>query len=221
MSLLHLRQLQDQSRGPRKAPLTSAVVFLHGYGADGADLLGLADPMAPHLPHAAFYAPDAPEPCAASPFGRQWFSIPRFDGTTMAVSMAGMMQSASDLAAYLASIRAATGLENHQIALVGFSQGTMMALEVGLRELAPLAAIVGFSGRLNRPEVLDEIGSYPPVLLLHGDRDEVVGFEELGIAATALTGAGLKVGTHVMAGHGHTISPDGLSAALALLAGVL
>ena len=82
------RALTSKRKGPAKAG--SVVVFLHGYGADGADLLGLADPLAPHLPGTAFHAPDAPEPCANNPMGRQWFPIPWLDGSTEAQARAAL-----------------------------------------------------------------------------------------------------------------------------------
>ena len=88
------RDLEFGRVPPKSGKVRKMVVFLHGYGADGADLLGLADPLAPHLPDTVFVAPDAPEPCAGNPFGRQWFPIPRLDGSSEAVSAASLMQSA-------------------------------------------------------------------------------------------------------------------------------
>lgn len=210
------RKLQSDRRGPEKA--TSVVVLLHGYGADGADLLGLADPLSPHLPGTAFYAPDAPEPCANNPMGRQWFPVPWLDGSTQDQARESMVRSVDDLNAFLDEVLAREGLGADRMVLVGFSQGTMMALHVAPRRDVAVAGVVGFSGRLLTPEVLaEEARVKPPVLLIHGDQDEVVPFDDMSLAGQTLQEAGFTVYGHVMQGTGHGISPDGLSVALAFL----
>lgn len=212
------RNLGFGERAPRSGRVRSLVVFLHGYGADGADLLGLADPLEPHLPDTLFLAPDAPEPCAGNPFGRQWFPIPWLDGSSEAEAAAGLVRAAADLNAFLDDRLAAAGLGPDRLALVGFSQGTMMALEVAPRRPAPVAGVVAFSGRLLRPEALvEDAVSKPPVLLVHGDADPVVPFADMHRAGQALIGAGFETYAHVMKGTGHGIAPDGLSVALAFL----
>ena len=212
------RKLNAKSRRAKSGKATSAVIFLHGYGADGADLLGLADPLAPHLPDTAFHAPDAPEPCVGNPFGRQWFPIPWLDGSSQAEAEASMAQSVADLNAYIDGVLAAEAIAPGRLALVGFSQGTMMSLHVAPRRDAALAGVVAFSGRLLHPERLAaEARVKPPVLLLHGDADEVVPFADMGLAGDALVGAGFETYAHVMKGTGHGISPDGLSVALGFL----
>ena len=203
---------------PLSGKATSAVIFLHGYGADGDDLLGLAEPLAPHLPNTLFLSPDAPEACVTNPFGRQWFPIPWLDGSAPEEAAAGLARSSVDLNAFLDQLIAAEALAPSQIALVGFSQGTMMALQVAPRRQQALAGVVGFSGRLLRPEALASEGvTKPPVLLLHGDVDQIVPFGDLKQAANALTAAGFDLRTHVMRGTGHGISPDGLGQALGFL----
>lgn len=210
------RELKSARKGPAKAG--SVVVFLHGYGADGADLLGLADPLAPHLPDTAFYAPDASERCVNNPMGYQWFPIPWMDGSTEEQARDSMTRSIRDIDAFLDKVLADEGLSADRMALVGFSQGTMMALHVAPRRAAQIAGIVGFSGRLLLPEALAaDARVKPPVLLLHGDQDPVVPFAEMGLAETALKAAGFETHSHVMPGTGHGISPDGLSVALAFL----
>ena len=195
----------------------SVVVFLHGYGADGDDLIGLAEPLAPHLPDTRFLAPNAPERCANNPMGYQWFPIPWLDGTPETVARAAARVSFRLLDAWLDDL-ATQGIGPERTVLVGFSQGTMMALHVGLRRQAPLAGIVGFSGRLLEPELLPgEIASRPPVLLVHGDEDQMVPFASLGEAAAALGAAGVEVHTHVSRGTGHGIAPDGLGLALGFI----
>lgn len=197
----------------------SCVVFLHGYGANGADLLGLADPLAEHLPDTLFVAPDAPEACAGAPFGFQWFPIPWIDGSSEEESMQGMARAVQDLDAFLDALMVDQDLMPEQVALLGFSQGTMMALHVAPRREDELAGVVGFSGRLLDPESLaDEVQSRPPVLLLHGDADDVVPVQSLPAAVEALQQAGWKeVYAHVMQGTAHGIAPDGLGVALAFL----
>ncbi|WP_406870224.1 dienelactone hydrolase family protein [Thioclava sp. 'Guangxiensis'] len=212
------RELKQGRKGPKSGETKSVVVLLHGYGADGADLLGLADPLGEHLPDTLFIAPDAPESCAASPFGRQWFPIPRFDGSTEAQAMAGMEASEVDLNAFLDGVLEETGLPASAMAIIGFSQGTMMTLQVTPRRAAPVGAVVGFSGRLIRPELLAaDVVSRPPVLLCHGDADEVVPFSCMSEAGQALVENGFEVYAHVEKGTGHGIAPDGLSAALGFL----
>jgi phospholipase/carboxylesterase len=194
------------------------VVFLHGYGADGADLLGLADPLAPHLPDTVFLAPDAPEPCSGNPFGRQWFPIPWLDGSSEVAAGIGLAASAAALDAFLDARLGDEGLTDAALALVGFSQGTMMALHVAPRRAAVMAGVVGFSGRLLHPALLaTEARSKPPVLLLHGDQDPVVPFGDLAVAEAALRTAGFDVNAVVMKGTGHGIAPEGLSAGLRFL----
>lgn len=212
------RVLNAQRVGPKSGKARSAVIFVHGYGADGADLLGLADPLAQYLPDTAFHAPDAPEKCAGNPFGYQWFPIPWLDGSTEAQAAAGMQAAADDLNAYVDGVLTAEGLTPDRLVLLGFSQGSMMSLHIAPRRSPALAGVVAFSGRLLEPERLAaEAVVRPPVLLVHGDADQMVPFASMAAAAQALTAAGFNVATHRMAGTGHGISPDGLGAALHFL----
>lgn len=209
------RELKSGRKGPKQAQ--SVVVFLHGYGADGADLLGLADPLAPHLPNTAFYAPNAPEPCVNNPMGYQWFPIPWLDGSSEEAARASMAQSVDDVNAFLDKVLRDESVTPDQMVVIGFSQGTMMALHVLPRRAEPVAGIVGFSGRLLAPELIGEVVARPPVLLVHGDQDQMVPFESMGLAADVLVADGFEVYTHVMKNTGHGISPDGLSVALSFL----
>jgi len=211
-----MRELQFGRKGAEKP--RALVVFLHGYGADGADLLGLADPLAPHLPGVQFLAPDAPEPCQGNPFGRQWFPIPWLDGSSEEAAREGLLAAAEDLNGFLDARLAETGLTPAALALIGFSQGAMMSLHVAPRRAEPVAGVVAISGRLIAPERLaGDLKVKPPVLLIHGDQDPVVPFQDMAAAGNALVGAGFETYGHVMKGTGHGIAPDGLGAALGFL----
>lgn len=212
------RKLTSDRKGAPLGEARSVVVFVHGYGADGADLLGLAQPLAPHLPHTAFYAPNAPEPCSGNPFGFQWFPIPWLDGSSEDAARAGLEAASTDFNAFLDGIMTTEGVGPDALALVGFSQGTMISLHVAPRRSVPFAGVVGFSGRLLEADRLQpETVSRPPVLLVHGDADDVVPISSLSDAADALDDAGFEVYAHVSKGTAHGIAHDGLSLALSFL----
>jgi phospholipase/carboxylesterase len=213
------RVLDYGRKAPASGTAKNLVVFLHGYGADGNDLLGLADPLAPHLADTVFVAPNAPERSAMNPMGYQWFPIPWIDGSSEEAAQEGMARAVEDLNAFLDSVMTEEGVPAARTILVGFSQGTMMSLHVAPRRAEAMAGVVGFSGRLVAPELLaDEVVVRPPILLIHGDADEVVPPQSLPQAAEALENAGWdEVYAHVMKGTGHGIAPDGLSVALAFM----
>jgi phospholipase/carboxylesterase len=212
-----MRTLKSDSRPAQSGKATSLVVFLHGYGADGADLLGLADALGPHLPDTAFAAPDAPEPCRGG-YGRQWFPIPWLDGSSEVAAAMGLAAATDDLNGYLDQQLAAHSLSADRLCVLGFSQGAMMAMHVVPRRATSVAGVVAISGRLLVAERLGEVVSKPPILLIHGDEDQVVPFADMGIAGRALVAAGFQTYGHVMHGTGHGIAQDGLQATLAFLA---
>jgi phospholipase/carboxylesterase len=200
---------------PASGTARRAVVLLHGYGADGNDLIGLAPALAPLMPDVVFHAPNAPYPCEGNPFGYQWFGISRLDPV---LALAGVRAAAPLVDAFLDRTMARYGLDEHRTALVGFSQGTMMALHVGLRRARPLAGIVGFSGMLAGPESLkDEIRARPPILLAHGDADEMLPHVLTERAAQVLRDNGLDVAVHIAEGVGHGINDSALSHAARFL----
>ncbi len=211
--------MRDLSFGRAGATAPGAlVVFLHGYGANGADLLGLSDSLAAHLPGVAFLAPDAPERCAGGGFGFQWFPIPWIDGSPQALAEAGLDAAAADLDAFLDARLTEAKLGADRLVLIGFSQGAMMALHIAPRRTGPVAGVVAISGRLLRPEMLKaEARVKPPILLMHGDQDPVVPFADMATAGDALVAAGIPTYGHVMQGTGHGIAPDGLGVALQFL----
>jgi phospholipase/carboxylesterase len=213
------RVLTSERREPLSGETRSVVVFLHGYGANGADLLGLADPLGEHLPDTLFVAPDAPETVAGMPNGFQWFPIPWIDNSSEEESARGMAQAVSDLNAFLDALMVDEDVLPEQVVLFGFSQGAMMSLHIAARREDEIAGVVAISGRLLEPESLkDDTVSRPPILLIHGDLDDVVPPQSLPDAAQALQDAGWEdVFAHIMKGTGHGIAPDGLSVALAFM----
>jgi phospholipase/carboxylesterase len=199
--------------GPSRPPDSGGrprrlVILLHGLGADGNDLIGLAPYWAPLLPTAEFLSPNAPFPCDMAPYGYQWFSA---QDRSPAAVLAGVRAAAPFLHGFIDDALAKRGLDDADLALVGFSQGTMMSLYVGLRRSEPVAGIVGFSGRLLAPELLaSELCSRPRTLLVHGTDDPLVPYESLAAAETTLTGIGVSVETLTCAGVGHSIDENGL-----------
>ena len=206
--------------GPRQAPASGGdagklVVLVHGYGADGNDLIGLAPYLARVLPDAAFVAPNGPERCEMSPMGYQWFPINQFDPSSR---LAGVQGAAPILDQFIDAELQSHGLEEKDLVLVGFSQGTMMSLHVALRRPRQVAGILGYSGLLAGPELLaDEAVSKPPILLIHGDADEMLPVQNLHEAVQALGAADFSVEWHVSQGAGHTIAQDGLELGMAFL----
>ena len=199
--------------GPSRPPLAGGkprrlVILLHGLGADGNDLIGLQQYWARLVPDAEFVSPNAPFPCDMAAYGYQWFSV---QDRTPAAMLAGVRAAAPILDAYIDEELQKRGLAEGDAALVGFSQGTMMSLFVGLRRERPLAGILGYSGRLIGPELLaGELRTRPPVLLVHGTEDPLVPFASMAAAETALKAAGVPVETLACPGIEHSIDPEGL-----------
>lgn len=206
--------------GPRFAPASGAparhlVLLLHGVGADGQDLIELGTQMRRFLPDAGFVAPDGPEPCDMAPMGRQWFSL---RDRTWKAMIGGARRTMPLLDAHIDALLAESGLTPDRLALVGFSQGTMMALQTALRRPEPVGAVVGFSGMLLAPgDLAAEIRSRPPVLLIHGERDDIVPFQAMAEAQEALQAAGVAVEAFARPGLGHAIDPAGIMRAIAFL----
>jgi phospholipase/carboxylesterase len=198
---------------PRSGRARTLVVLLHGYGADGNDLIDIGRAWQPLLPEAAFVSPHAPWACSQAPMGREWFPLTFRDPNER---WTGVTRAAPDLARFLDAELARHGLPPSALALVGFSQGTMLALHVGLRRAAAPAAIVGYSGIFVLPESGDlarikaEIVARPPVLLIHGDRDDLIPAQALFMSAEALAAMEIPVEWHLSSGIGHGIDGEGL-----------
>jgi len=206
-------ELDGPRLNPRSGAARQLVIFLHGYGADGNDLIEIGRAWQPLLPQAAFVSPHAPEPCGQAPGGRQWFALTFRDPNER---WRGVNKAAPVLERFIDAELARHRLPPQALALVGFSQGTMMALHVGLRRAAAPAAIVGYSGLLVLPPqgkpdaVAAEIKSRPPVLLVHGDHDDLIPPQALFQAAQGLAALGVPAEWHLSAGIGHGIDPEGL-----------
>lgn len=208
--------------GPSREPHAggapdSLVVLLHGIGANGEDLLGLADAFAPHFPHAAFHSPDAPHPYAEAGFGYQWF--PREPASARAE---GVREASGIVDAYVGELLDAYGLDSGRCVLIGFSQGCMTALYTAPRMERQLAGVVGFSGALLNGEALaDEARSKPPFVLVHGEQDPVVPPPATAEAGQTLASLGFPVEAYLLQGLGHGIDARGLEIAAAFMARVL
>jgi phospholipase/carboxylesterase len=206
-------QLDGPRLEPKSGTAKQLVVFLHGYGADGNDLIDIGRAWQGLLPETAFVSPHAPRPCGQSPMGREWFPLTFRDPNER---WTGVNAAAPALQAFLDAELDRRNLPPEALALVGFSQGTMMALHVGLRRAVAPAGIVGYSGMLVAPEELDpeafmaEITSRPPVLLVHGDQDQVIPVQALMQAAQGLAALDVPSEWHVSPGIGHGIDQDGL-----------
>jgi phospholipase/carboxylesterase len=210
--------------GPRVAPAAggaarSLVIFLHGYGSNGEDLIGLVPYWRDALPATAFVSPNAPEPCPGSPGGFQWWGLSSMDAGARA---AGAARAAPVLDAFIDAELARHGLTEAKLALVGFSQGTMMALQVGPQRRNVLAGIVGYSGMLaDEAALADPATTRPPILLIHGDADPMIPIAAFHQAQASLAANGFAVESHVSHGVGHSIDMAGLQLGGRFLARVL
>lgn len=194
------------------------VLLLHGYGSDGADLIALAPQLGQLLPDALFLAPNAPQRCDAG-FGYQWWPLHAFSESALAAGAASVAGAIDD---FIDRKLAEYGLTESDLALVGFSQGTMMALHVGLRRPRAVAGILGYSGALTGAgELANAAITKPPVLLIHGSADMVVPVSALHAAERALGSLGVEVASHVSPGLGHSVDQDGLRLGAEFLVKVL
>ena len=193
--------LRPLSGGPPK----HIVLLLHGYGSNGADLISLAPHWQQALPDALFLAPNAPQRMHS---GYQWWPLLAFTPQALA---SGAAAAAPAVNAFIDRKLAQYRLGDADLALVGFSQGTMMALHVGLRRQAQVAGILGYSGMLTgAADLAHQKITKPPVLLIHGSADPVVPVSALHAAEHALRRMGVDVATHVSTGIGHSVDPVGL-----------
>ena len=200
---------QPTLQGPSVAPASGQpakqlVIFCHGVGSDGQDLIGLAPYFAKVLPDAQFVSPNGPEAFDLAPAGYQWFSLNNPD---LASRLTGTQAAGPVLDAYIDQQMALYGLEAKDVALVGFSQGAMMSLHVGIRRQQQLAGILAYSGAIIAPDLIaGELKTQPPVLMMHGATDDVVPIEALYEGVAALQGSGVLARGEVVPHLGHSLN---------------
>ena len=203
---------------PKSKKTKSIIFFMHGYGADGADLLSIGNVLGEHLPNTLFIAPDAPTKCKMSAVGFQWFPIPGLDGSSEDKAMKELEEISSYTNRWIDDFINTENVVDSNVFLFGFSQGTMLSLYMGPQRKNSLGGIIGFSGKLMNINVFKErVYSRPPILLIHGDQDEVVSPLCLSDAYNELNSLNFNVKKHLSAGVGHGIAPDGLSEAINFL----
>ena len=210
--------------GPEAAPASGGpakqlIIFVHGYGANGEDLISLSRYYAQVSPDAAFISPDAPYRCDGAPMGFQWYDVWMKDP---AERLAAIRSSGEIFDNFVAGQLARHGLSEDKLVLIGFSQGTMMSLFTAPRRENAIAGIVGYSGRMESPDTLKaEIRSKPPVVMVHGDSDELLAVSEMETAAATLRDCGVEIDTHIRPGLGHGIDEEGIRVGLAFVQKVL
>ena len=207
----------------RRPPATGGisnklVVFLHGYGADGKDLIDLANPFSMAMPNATFISPDAPHPCTMSPSGREWFPIDQIP--------TGAIKASENLISLIQDEAKSLNLSFKDVILIGFSQGAMMSLQCLLINNQQFSAIIGYSGALREEnveaahnQIINGKHNFAntPVLLIHGEKDEVVPFQSLISSKNLLNNIGFNIQTLSRPNLGHGIDPEGISAGMELL----
>ncbi|MGB1035735.1 MAG: alpha/beta hydrolase [Candidatus Puniceispirillales bacterium] len=191
------------------------IVLLHGWGADGSDLIDLAPHLSARFPHAVICAPDGPEPCTANPMGRQWFDL----GVDATQIDEGPSRAFPGLQKLLQALMEQFQIPASQLAVAGFSQGGMMALYSGVRMTEAPGAIISIAGALLAPnQMAQALTAKPPVLLVHGKDDQVVPFQAMDMAKIVLESNGISVETLACEGVGHGISDDGLNRLITFIA---
>ena len=189
-------------------PPKQMIIFVHGYGADGNDLIGLANYFQSTLPEAIFLSPHAPEACSMNPSGYQWFDL---TSTDPAVLWSKILVAADHLNEFIDSKLLEYNIAEENLALIGFSQGTMMSLHVSLRRINTMAAALGYSGRLIGADLLkNDLISKPSIYLIHGDQDPMVHYQESLTAEKVLKEYGVDIKTHISEHTQHSIAEDGL-----------
>jgi len=208
---MDVQRLEGPRINAQSGTTKQLVILLHGYGADGADLISLGNQWQQMLPDAEFVSPNAPQFCQNPPMGYQWFPLNVTEQGVVSTPLErwqGARETAPVINAFIESELARTGLEASALALVGFSQGAMMALHVGLRQKTSPAAIVSYSGMLLGPEHLSSVTSKPPVFLAHGSVDQIVPFAAMELSKGALESVEIEVTPYVERGIGHGIDGE-------------
>lgn len=197
-------------------PPKQLVVLLHGLGADGQDLFSLAPYIQEVLPEAVVVSPDAPFPCDMAPMGRQWFSLQERSEEAI---LKGVQSAEPILLKFIQQQLALYGLQEEDLLLLGFSQGTMLSLYTALRMPKAIAGVLAYSGALVAPQLLsEELKSRPPLCLIHGEDDEIVPFLAFNEALAHLQKHAITVEGFSREGLGHGIDPAGLQIGMQFIA---
>ena len=191
------------------------VVLCHGYGGDGRDISSLATNWQRFLPEAIFLCPNAPEICADNPQGYQWFDL---TSEKKEIILEKSLVAEEKLSIFLDQIFDKFHLEPTNVALVGFSQGCMIGIQVGLKKKKKINCIIGYSGKvINQKHLSDNINSKPKIFLMHGTDDTIVPPTHLLEAKEYLTNHGLKIKTKMFKNCEHRITVEGSSLGLGFL----
>lgn len=212
MTDLQCARLQGPFCDAPQGPANSALILLHGWGADGHDLASLAPYLQASLPQLALYTPHAPDICSANPMGRQWFELSERFFANPAASEADMDKAAAVISEAVMAFSEAISLPQTRIMLGGFSQGGMMTLHLASQGRLPMAGYISIAGALVVPDAVQEATSHSaPITLIHGARDEVVPFQAMSRAEDRLSTAGYQVTSHTRPEMGHAIDAEAIS----------
>lgn len=212
MTDLQCASLQGPFCDAPQGPANSALILLHGWGADGHDLASLAPYLQASLPQLALYTPHAPDICSANPMGRQWFELSERFFANPAASEADMDKAAAVISEAVMAFSEAISLPQTRIMLGGFSQGGMMTLHLASQGRLPMAGYISIAGALVVPDAVQEATSHSaPITLIHGARDEVVPFQAMSRAEDRLSTAGYQVTSHTRPEMGHAIDAETIS----------
>ncbi|MBI3441294.1 MAG: dienelactone hydrolase family protein [Proteobacteria bacterium] len=206
-----LKQLNGPIIPPQSGTAKQMIMFLHGYGSDGNDLISIGTEWEQALPDTVFISPHAPEPCEQAPMGYQWFSIRAIDRAVFEREKQAEKVTPV-LNAFIDAQLKQWNIDESHLAVVGFSQGAMMAMYAMPRRQKACAAVIGYSGMLIDAQGLKNPGIVkPPVLAIHGDADDVVPPSCLAEVQSGFSAAGFKVETILRPRLGHGIDQFGLS----------
>ena len=192
--------------------IKNIVVLLHGYGGDGKDISMLSLNWKRHMPNTTFICPNGHERCAINPSGYQWFDLTKDNNNYI---LDESLKAEKKLIKFLDEIKNKYKLDNDKIILSGFSQGSMMSINLGLTSEKPFNCIVSFSGKIiNLRDLKNRIKNYTNTLLIHGEQDDIVPSTHLLEAQDFLLRENIKVETHLIKNCNHSIPIEASSIAL-------
>ena len=192
-----------------------AIILCHGYGGDGQDISNLAINWQRFLPETIFLCPNAPEICAVNPQGYQWFDL---SSDKEELILEKSLAAEAKLNTFLDQVLNDFQLETNNLALVGFSQGCMMSIQIALKKKKQISCLIGYSGKvINQKHLSNNINSKPKIFLMHGANDTIVSPTHLLEAKEYLVKLGLKIKTKLFKDCEHRIPVEGSSLGLGFL----